>query len=124
MGRFILAGHCPGPSRRGVILRAMAVTDAHIHVQPWWNMKPDVLERITHGRDDLDELRKIMKSPAHLLRRMDADGIAGRSQGISPWAHSCTGACSYRRRAPRRLAPAAALPRLSSAFRPVDRAEC
>jgi predicted TIM-barrel fold metal-dependent hydrolase len=54
----------------------MAVTDAHIHVQPWWEMKPDVLEMITRGRSDLDELQKIMKSPSHLLRRMDADGIA------------------------------------------------
>lgn len=53
----------------------MPVTDAHIHVQPWWDMKPDVLDRITQGRDDLDELHKIMKSPTHLLRRMDADGI-------------------------------------------------
>jgi predicted TIM-barrel fold metal-dependent hydrolase len=54
----------------------MLVTDAHIHVQPWWDMKPEVLDRITDGRSDLDELQKIMKSPAHLLRRMDADGIA------------------------------------------------
>jgi predicted TIM-barrel fold metal-dependent hydrolase len=53
----------------------MPVTDAHIHVQPWWEMKPEVLDRITHGRGDLDELQKIMKSPSHLLRRMDADGI-------------------------------------------------
>ena len=53
----------------------MPVTDAHIHVQPWWEMKPDVLERITHGRADVDELQKIMKSPSHLLRRMDEDGI-------------------------------------------------
>jgi hypothetical protein len=53
----------------------MSATDAHIHVQPWWDMKPAVLDRITHGRADLDELQKIMKSPSHLLRRMDADGI-------------------------------------------------
>jgi predicted TIM-barrel fold metal-dependent hydrolase len=53
----------------------MPVTDAHIHVQPWWDMKPDALDTITQGRDDLDELHKIMKSPTHLLRRMDADGI-------------------------------------------------
>jgi uncharacterized protein len=58
------------------MLPAMPVTDAHIHVQPWWDMKPDVLEMITRGRGDLDELQKIMKSPAHLLRRLDADGIA------------------------------------------------
>jgi len=53
----------------------MPVIDAHIHVQPWWEMRPEVLDVITHGRSDVDELQKIMKSPQHLLRRMDADGI-------------------------------------------------
>jgi len=51
------------------------VTDAHIHVQPWWELKPAVLEAMTRGRDDVDELQRIMKSPEHLLRRLDADGI-------------------------------------------------
>jgi predicted TIM-barrel fold metal-dependent hydrolase len=55
--------------------RAMAVTDAHIHVQPWWELKAEVLEVMTRGRPDVDELQQIMKSPAHLLRRLDADGI-------------------------------------------------
>jgi predicted TIM-barrel fold metal-dependent hydrolase len=54
----------------------MQITDAHIHVQPWWELKQDVLDVMTRGRDDVDELQKIMKSPEHLLRRLDADGIA------------------------------------------------
>jgi predicted TIM-barrel fold metal-dependent hydrolase len=53
----------------------MPVTDAHIHVQPWWELRPEVLEVMTRGRQDVDELQKIMKSPEHLLRRLDADGI-------------------------------------------------
>src|SRR5260221_4426555 len=53
----------------------MPVTDAHIHVQPWWELKADVLEVIRRGRTDLDEIEKINRSPAHLLRRLDADGI-------------------------------------------------
>src|SRR5258706_1197362 len=53
----------------------MSVTDAHIHVQPWWELKADVLEVIRRGRTDLDEIEKINRSPAHLLRRLDADGI-------------------------------------------------
>ena len=53
----------------------MPVTDAHIHVQPWWELKPEVLEVMTRGRGDVDELMQIMKSPTHLLRRLDADGI-------------------------------------------------
>jgi predicted TIM-barrel fold metal-dependent hydrolase len=52
-----------------------SVTDAHIHVQPWWELKPAVLEVMTRGRADVDELQQIMKSPPHLLRRLDADGI-------------------------------------------------
>jgi hypothetical protein len=53
----------------------MRASDAHIHVQPWWELKADVLETMFRGRDDLDELQKISKSPSHLLRRLDADGI-------------------------------------------------
>ncbi|HSB61156.1 MAG TPA: hypothetical protein VLI67_05515, partial [Vicinamibacteria bacterium] len=53
----------------------MPVTDCHIHVQPWWELRPEVLEVMTRGRPDVEEMQKIMKSPAHLLRRLDADGI-------------------------------------------------
>jgi predicted TIM-barrel fold metal-dependent hydrolase len=53
----------------------MPVTDAHIHVQPWWELRAEVLEVMTRGRGDVDELQRIMKSPEHLLRRLDADGI-------------------------------------------------
>lgn len=53
----------------------MPVTDCHIHVQPWWEMKPAALEVMTRGRTDVDELQKIMKSPTHLLRRLDTEGI-------------------------------------------------
>lgn len=54
----------------------MQITDVHIHVQPWWELKPGIFEAMTRGRSDLDELQRIMKSPAALLRRMDEDGIA------------------------------------------------
>jgi len=53
----------------------MRVTDCHIHVQPWWEMKPEALELITRGRPNLGELQQIMKSPTHLLRHMDAEGV-------------------------------------------------
>jgi predicted TIM-barrel fold metal-dependent hydrolase len=54
----------------------MPVTDAHIHVQPWWELRDDVLEVMTRGRSDVPELQAIMKSPERLLRRLDQDGIA------------------------------------------------
>jgi len=53
----------------------MPVTDAHIHVQPWWELKPAVLDVIRKGRRDLDAIEKINRSPAHLLRHLDAEGI-------------------------------------------------
>jgi len=53
----------------------MPVTDAHIHVQPWWELKPDVLDVIRRGRADLDLIEKVNRSPAHLLRHLDAEGI-------------------------------------------------
>jgi predicted TIM-barrel fold metal-dependent hydrolase len=54
----------------------MPVTDAHIHVQPWWELRAEVLEVMTRGRSDVAELQSIMKSPERLLRRLDQDGIA------------------------------------------------
>jgi uncharacterized protein len=54
----------------------MQVTDSHIHVQPWWELRAEVLEVMTRGRDDVAELQAIMKSPERLLRRLDQDGIA------------------------------------------------
>lgn len=53
----------------------MRVTDSHIHVQPWWEMRPEALALITRGRSDVDELHRVMKSPPDLLRRMDAEGV-------------------------------------------------
>jgi predicted TIM-barrel fold metal-dependent hydrolase len=38
-------------------------------------MRSPALEVMTGGRGDVDELQKLMKSPQHLLRRLDADGI-------------------------------------------------
>jgi len=56
-------------------IRDVPVTDVHIHVQPWWELKPAVLDVIRRGRTDLDEIEKINRSPTHLLRRLDADGV-------------------------------------------------
>jgi len=88
------------------------ITDAHIHVQPWWELKPEVLELMTRGRDDVDELLKIMKSPAHLLRRLDADGIDRAvlvnypSPDIMGFSHRVNEyVAEYCRAAPDRLVP-------------------
>ena len=91
---------------------AVKATDAHIHVQPWWELKPAVLETMTRGRDDVDELQKIMKSPEHLLRRLDADGIERAvlvnypSPDLMGFSHRVNEyVAEYCRAAPERLVP-------------------
>lgn len=54
----------------------MQVTDAHVHVQPWWELKPEVLAVMTRNREGLDEIEAINRSPERLLRKMDQDGLA------------------------------------------------
>ena len=90
----------------------MPVTDAHIHVQPWWELKPAVLDVIRKGRADLDEIEKINRSPAHLLRRLDADGIDRAvlvnypSPDLMGFSHRVNEyVAEYCRAAPERLVP-------------------
>lgn len=51
----------------------MKVFDAHIHVQPWQMVKPEVLAMI----DDPSHAnaKDVLSSPDHLLRFLDAEGV-------------------------------------------------
>jgi uncharacterized protein len=49
--------------------------DAHVHVQPWSMMKPDIVERMRRSRNDLDLIERVMKSPTEFLKHMDAQGV-------------------------------------------------
>jgi len=51
------------------------VIDAHIHVQPWRQLRPGALERISSGRRDLDLIRRLFDDPAAFLRFLDEQGI-------------------------------------------------
>jgi uncharacterized protein len=62
-------------SGTGVYYAAVRVTDCHVHIQPWWEMRPEMLALITKGRSDTDTLNQMMKSPAQFLRHMDAEGV-------------------------------------------------
>lgn len=53
----------------------MRVFDCHIHVQPWEQMRPDALARMTAGRRDLPEIQKALSQPEELLRLMDRQGV-------------------------------------------------
>ena len=51
------------------------VIDAHIHVQPWRQLRPGALDRISSGRSDLDLIRRLFDDPAAFLRFLDEQGI-------------------------------------------------
>ncbi|HKB06940.1 MAG TPA: amidohydrolase family protein [Candidatus Polarisedimenticolia bacterium] len=51
------------------------VIDAHIHVQPWRQLRPGALERISRGRRDLDRIRRLFDDPPEFLRFLDEEGI-------------------------------------------------
>lgn len=64
----------------------MGVIDIHIHIQPWWQLKPAVLDRMREGREDFDDLMAIMKDPERLIRLLDSAGVekAGLINYVSP----------------------------------------
>jgi len=49
--------------------------DAHVHVQPWKMMKPEILERMSRNRNDMDVIRRVMESPVEFLKHMDHEGV-------------------------------------------------
>lgn len=52
------------------------ITDCHIHIQPWRQLKPAVMETMRRGKEDRFEfLLALMDDPKLLLRIMDEDGI-------------------------------------------------
>ena len=51
------------------------VIDAHIHVQPWRQLRPSALDRIASGRRDLDLIRTLFDDPPAFLRYLDEQGI-------------------------------------------------
>jgi predicted TIM-barrel fold metal-dependent hydrolase len=52
------------------------ITDVHIHIQPWKQMKPAVMESMRKGKEDhWDFLIAMMEDPKMLLDIMDQSGI-------------------------------------------------
>src|SRR5687768_18481131 len=60
--------------------------DAHVHVQPWGMMKPEILERMRRSRKDLDIIERVMESPREFLKHMDDQAVerAGLINYVSP----------------------------------------
>jgi hypothetical protein len=51
------------------------VIDAHVHIMPHEQIRPDALARIEAGRSNLDEVRAICSDPHRLIAFMDERGI-------------------------------------------------
>ena len=64
----------------------MNVIDAHIHIQPFHMMKPDVQRTCWMKKDNRAELEGFAADPAKLLRRMDEEGVerVGLINYVSP----------------------------------------
>jgi uncharacterized protein len=57
-------------------LGGLRITDVHVHIQPWRELKPSVLEVMRRGKEaDWDLLRQVMDDPAALLEIMDGAGV-------------------------------------------------
>src|SRR5207247_10738035 len=52
------------------------ITDVHIHIQPWRELKPPVLEVMWRGKEvERDRMIQIMDDPRALLEVMDRAGV-------------------------------------------------
>ncbi|MGH7530692.1 MAG: amidohydrolase family protein [Gemmatimonadales bacterium] len=52
------------------------ITDVHIHIQPWRQLKPHVLEAMRKGKErEWDSLLAVMDDPRALLEIMDRAGV-------------------------------------------------
>ena len=64
----------------------MRVTDAHIHIQPFHMLKPEVRDTFWQKKTNRDELEGFAADAGKLLRHLDADGVerVGLINYISP----------------------------------------
>jgi len=89
------------------------ITDVHVHIQPWKQMKPAVMESMRRGKEDHWEfLMAMMEDPKILLDIMDRSGIwrVGLVNYPSPdlmgfTMETNTFAARYAEAAPERLMP-------------------
>jgi len=56
------------------MIDGIRVTDCHIHIHPWRELRADVLEVLRRGQD-FERLVEVMYDPRLLLEIMDAEGI-------------------------------------------------
>jgi predicted TIM-barrel fold metal-dependent hydrolase len=88
------------------------VIDVHIHIQPWWQLRPEVAAVMARGRSQYDELLRIMREPARFLQLLDQAHIerAGLINYVAPDLMGFDDSCceyviEYAQAAPDRLIP-------------------
>ncbi|MBI3450151.1 MAG: amidohydrolase [Acidobacteria bacterium] len=52
------------------------ITDVHVHIQPWDQLRPAVQQRMALGRSDFDLIQRMIADPAVFLDHLDATGVA------------------------------------------------
>ena len=62
------------------------IIDIHIHIQPWWQLKPDVQKTMAMKRENYEDLLDVMRRPERFLQMMDDANIerAGLINYVSP----------------------------------------
>lgn len=62
------------------------IIDIHVHIQPWEQLRPEVLATMRHGRDNFEQLASLMHDPEAILRLMDDAGLEriGMINYVSP----------------------------------------
>lgn len=67
-------------------MNRIKIIDIHIHIQPWWQLKPAILERMAKGKENFNALMALMKDPARLIELMDRADIekVGLINYVSP----------------------------------------
>lgn len=51
------------------------VIDAHVHIMPWEQIRPEALALMAGGRDDFESIQAITRDPHRLIAHMDERGI-------------------------------------------------
>ncbi|MHA2610841.1 MAG: amidohydrolase family protein [bacterium JZ-2024 1] len=58
-----------------IFVKRMRIFDVHIHIQPWWMMKPEVYQKMKLGHDNFDAYIPLAKNPEQFLRFLDDEGV-------------------------------------------------
>jgi predicted TIM-barrel fold metal-dependent hydrolase len=52
------------------------VVDAHVHIQPWEQLKPEVAKVMGRGRPDLEDIKRFIQKSGEFIRFLDEENIA------------------------------------------------